>query len=54
MPKSAAILFLIGGVLFNLPPIPALHLVLVAGGVIWGVGAVWLGKSLTAGKSDFA
>ena len=46
MPKLAAVLFLIGGILFNLPPMPGLHLVLVTGGVIWGVGAAWLGLSL--------
>ena len=33
-PKFAALLFILGGVLFNLPPIPSLHFVLVAGGVI--------------------
>lgn len=46
MPKTAALLFLAGGILFNLPPSPGLHLVLIAGGVIWGVGTVWLGKAL--------
>ena len=45
-PKVAAILFILGGILFNLPPIPALHLLLVAGGVIWGTGAVWLGNAV--------
>jgi len=39
MPKMAAIIFLAGGILFNLPPMPALHYVLITGGVIWGVGA---------------
>ena len=46
MPLAAAILFTAGGIMFNLPPIPALHLVLVAGGVIWGIGAAWMGKAL--------
>lgn len=46
LPRMAAILFLIGGILFNLPPMPALHIVLVSGGVLWGIGAAWLGKSL--------
>ena len=46
MPRVGTILFLVGGILFNLPPMPALHLVLVAGGVIWGIGAAWLGISL--------
>lgn len=46
MPKMAAVLFLAGGILFNLPPMPALHLVLIAGGVIWGIGAIGLGNAL--------
>jgi hypothetical protein len=46
LPRVAAILFLLGGILFNLPPMPALHLILVTGGVLWGVGAAWLGRSL--------
>lgn len=49
-PKLASLLFLAGGIMFNLPPIPTLHLVLVAGGVIWGIGAAWLGLSLFAGE----
>lgn len=48
LPKIAIGLFLVGGILFNLPPMPALHFVLVAGGVLWGVGAVWLGRSLSS------
>jgi len=44
-PRTASLLFLLGGILFNLPPMPALHLVLVVGGVLWGIGAVWLGTS---------
>jgi len=50
MPRVAAILFLVGGIMFNLPPLPALHYVLIAGGVIWGVGAAWLGKALFTGQ----
>jgi hypothetical protein len=46
LPSRATYLFLVGGVLFNLPPIPAIHLVLVAGGVIWGIGAVLLGQAM--------
>lgn len=48
MPKLATILFLVGGIFFNLPPMPALHIVLVSGGVVWGLGAAWLGKVLAA------
>lgn len=47
-PRIPTILFIIGGVLFNLPPNPALHLLLVAGGVLWGIGAAWLGYFLWA------
>jgi hypothetical protein len=50
MPKMAAVLFLVGGIMFNLPPMPALHFVLIAGGVIWGSGAVWLGQALAREK----
>jgi hypothetical protein len=46
MPRVGTILFLVGGILFNLPPMPALHIVLVVGGVLWGVGAAWLGRFL--------
>jgi hypothetical protein len=45
-PPRATYLFLVGGILFNLPPIPAIHFVLVAGGVIWGIGAVLLGQAM--------
>jgi hypothetical protein len=45
-PRLPALLFILGGILFNLPPNPALHLLLVAGGVIYGVGAVGLGRVL--------
>ncbi len=51
LPRIATMLFLAGGVLFNLPPMPALHLILVAGGVIWGVGAAWLGRALMSVES---
>jgi hypothetical protein len=46
-PRVAAILLIVGGILFNLPvggPIP--HLVLIIGGALWGAGAVWLGSAL--------
>jgi len=53
MPKMAAVLLLFGGIEFNLPPMPALHIVLVAGGILWGGGAAWLGKALMEKKNDF-
>ena len=45
-PRFPVILFIVGGILFNLPPSPTLHLLLVAGGVLWGIGAAWLGYLL--------
>jgi hypothetical protein len=47
-PRAALILFLAGGVLFNLPPGPLPILLLALGGVIWGAGAIWLGLALQA------
>lgn len=38
--------FILGGILFNLPPGPVPHLVLVVGGVIWGAAVIWLGYGL--------
>jgi hypothetical protein len=51
LPIPAAALFIAGGILFNLPPMPMLHLVLVGGGVLWGVGAIWLGAALRQGHT---
>jgi hypothetical protein len=45
-PRGAAILWLIGAVLFNLPPGPLPMVVLATGGVLWGVSAIWLGRML--------
>lgn len=52
-PRVAALLFIVGGIMFNLPPGAIPHLVLVLGGVIWGMGAVWLGYSLWARAGDW-
>jgi len=52
MPHIPTILFIVGGVLFNLPPNPALHPILIAGGVLWGAGAAWLGYSLWSHMQD--
>lgn len=51
-PRPAAILLIIGGVLFNLPPGPVPMIVLAAGGVLWGIAALWLGWSLEAALGD--
>lgn len=50
LPRIAAIVFLAGGIMFNLPPLPSLHIILVTGGVIWGAGAAWLGYSLVVSQ----
>ena len=52
MPRNPTLLFIVGGVLFNLPPNPALHPILIAGGVLWGAGAAWLGYSLWSHVQD--
>ena len=38
--------FVAGGILFNLPPIPSLHYLLVAGGVAWGIAGMSIGMAL--------
>jgi hypothetical protein len=43
LPRFAVILFLVGAVASNLPPLPVLHLVLVAGGVLSGAASAWFG-----------
>jgi hypothetical protein len=45
-PRAAAILWLIGAVLFNLPPGPVPMIVLATGGVLWGASAIWFGRIL--------
>jgi hypothetical protein len=45
-PRGAVILWIVGAVLFNLPPGPVPMIVLAIGGVLWGVGAIWLGGML--------
>jgi hypothetical protein len=47
-PRTALMLFLAGGALFNLPPGPLPMLLLALGGVIWAAGAIWLGLALQA------
>lgn len=46
LPRAAALLFLLGGILFNLPPGPVPMMVLTVGGVVWAVGAVWLAQGV--------
>lgn len=45
--RKIGIMFLvIGAILYNLPPIPGAHLLLVFGGVTWSIGAICLGRDL--------
>jgi hypothetical protein len=46
LPRAAALLFLLGGVLFNLPPGPVPMIVLTIGGIVWAVGSAWLALKL--------
>ncbi len=46
LPRAAALLFLLGGILFNLPPGPFPMIVLTIGGIVWAVGSVWLALKL--------
>ena len=43
--KGAVILLLAGAIAFNLPPVVPFA-ILAAGGVVWGVGAIWLALAL--------
>lgn len=43
LPRVALGVFLASAILANLPPLPVLHYVLIAGGVAGGTGMVWLG-----------
>ena len=45
-PRGAAGLFVIGGILFNLPPGPVPMIALALGGILWSAAAVWLGLAL--------
>lgn len=46
MARPAVALFIVGGILFNLPAAPALHIPHVVGGVIYGIGLVWMGLQM--------
>ena len=52
LPRPAAALLVIGGLLFNLPPGPVPMIVLAAGGVLWGIAGLWLGWSVEAVVGD--
>ncbi len=44
--RAAALPFLLGGVLCNLPPGPVPMTVLSIGGIVWAAGSVWLALGL--------
>lgn len=46
LPRAAALLFLLGAILFNLPPGPIPMIALTIGGIVWAVGSVWLALGL--------
>jgi hypothetical protein len=46
LPRAAALLFLLGAILFNLPPGPVPMIVLTIGGIVWAIGSVWLALNL--------
>jgi hypothetical protein len=52
LPRAATLLLIVGAVLANLPPGLAPMLILIVGGVVWGIGAAWLGYALWSGKED--
>jgi hypothetical protein len=45
-PRWAVLFWIVGGILSNLPPFPFLMPALIAGGVMWGIGTIGLGRSL--------
>ena len=51
-PWIPALLFIAGGILFNLPAGAIPHIILVAGGVLWSIGALWFGLALWSNIKD--
>jgi hypothetical protein len=45
LPKGGCVLMILGGVLANLPPMPGMHWLMIAGGLLWSAGIVRLGLS---------
>jgi len=54
LPRLATSLLILGAILVNLPPGVVPMFVLIAGGVIWGLGAAWLGITLWSTRTDKA
>jgi len=57
LPRAATLLLIVGAVLVNLPPALVPMSILIVGGVVWGIGAAWLGYELfsprNAGESGW-
>jgi hypothetical protein len=43
LPREAILSLIVGAILANLPPGLVPILILIVGGVQWGIGAAWLG-----------
>jgi hypothetical protein len=54
LPRAAALLFLLGGVLFNLPPGPVPMIVLTIGGIVWAASSVLLALKLLKVHGQYA
>lgn len=54
LPRAATLSLIGGAILANLPPGLVPMFVLIVGGVLWGIGAAWLGYALWLGKNDKA
>ena len=52
LPRAASLLLIVGAILANLPPGLVPMMILIAGGVLWGIGAAWLGYALWSGKEQ--
>jgi hypothetical protein len=54
LPRAGTLLLIVGAILANLPPGLVPMFILIIGGVLWGIGAAWLGYTLWSGKKDKA
>jgi hypothetical protein len=54
LPRAAALLFLLGAILFNLPPGPVPMILLTIGGIVWAVGSVLLAVKLLKDYSQYS
>lgn len=52
LPRAATLLLIVGAILVSLPVGLVPMLILIVGGVLWGIGAAWLGYALWSGTND--